>query len=421
MSTARRHRIGHAAWPVLAVLMAWSAYTTLGLVYTVLALALLLAGVDLGRQRRWPLIPLQPGFWPLVLLCLWLTLSSLWSAAPARVMAPHLWSYALLLLVPMVALVCPPDAARAGLRHFVWASACAALLVLGTRLGWLPVQLPWQRVVDAGGNQRIATSLWLALGAVFALNQMLQTGRQHVVQRLMSLAAALLCLLAVALQDRRSGMVLLLPLLASWAVLYQRTAWRRILVLATLTAAAISAWQLADGVRARFAEGLHELHAARTPETVNTSWGQRLYMLEITGSLVAQRPLIGHGLGSWPGLWAQKTPSGSELQKHSTPHNEYLLAAVQGGTPAVLLLLLALAARLRACWQAGLPGLPGLQLWLTVALGGLFNAILRDAKFELTLLLLAALATAVTRQDRLVSTKPSAAAPGREAPSSRPL
>lgn len=404
MNTAWQRRIGPDAWPVLAVLMAWSAYTTLGLVYTVLALALLLAGTDLVRQRRWPLVHAQPGFWPLVLLCLWLALSSLWSAAPLRVMAPHLWSYALLLLVPMVALVCPREAAQAGLRHFVWASACAALLVLATRLGVLPVQLPWQRVVDAGGNQRIATSLWLALGAVFALHQALQDRRPPLGQRMMSLAAAVLCLLAVALQDRRSGMVLLLPLLASWAVLVQRTLWRRGLVLVVLAMAALGAWQLADGVRARFAEGLHELRAARTPETVNTSWGQRLYMIEITSGLVAEKPLAGHGLGSWPGLWAQKTPAGSELQKHSTPHNEYLLAAVQGGAPAVLLLLLALAARLRACWQAGPPGLPGLQLWLTVALGGLFNAILRDAKFELTLLLLAALATAAMRQDRSVST-----------------
>lgn len=418
--TARHRNSPHAPWPVLAALMAWSAYTTLGLVYGVLLLALLLAAVQISLQRRWHDVARQPGFIPLLLLCLWLGLSSLWSAAPVRVMAPHLWSYALLLLVPWVALVCPREAAQAGLRHFVWASACAALLVLTTRLGWLPVQLPWQRVVDAGGNQRIATSLWLALGAVFALHQALQPGHQGKPQRLMSGVAALLCLLAVALQDRRSGMVLLLPLLAAWAVLRQPTAWRRALVLVALASAAIGGWQLADGVRARFAEGWHELHATRTPETVNTSWGQRLYMLEITGGLVARQPLTGHGLGSWPGLWAQHTPAGSELRKNTTPHNEYLLVAVQGGAPALLLLLLALAARLRASWQAGLAGLPSLQVWLTVAVGGLFNAILRDAKFELTLLLLAALAAAAMRQDKAVSTKPSAAAPGRDAPSSRP-
>ncbi|MFO1326897.1 MAG: O-antigen ligase family protein [Rubrivivax sp.] len=407
-------------WLAVAALAGWSAYSTLSIMYVAFGVALLASGWALTRAGRWREVAAEPGARPLALLWLWLAVSALWSPAARSDMVPHLWSITLLGAVPLMALALPPAAARLGLKHFVWASAAAAALIVLARLGVLPRWPVWQRVVDGEGNQRIAVSMWLALGAAFAVHRASLPGAMR--QRLTSLALAVLCLCGEASQDRRSGMLMLLALLVLWIWWQQPTALRRAGVLLVLALAGWGLWTVADGVRARFAEGVHELRTLQPADTVSTSWGQRAYMLQISARLVAERPLIGHGLGSWPTLWERHTPPGSALRAHSTPHNEYLLLAVQGGVPAALLWLAVWVSRLRACWRAGAAALPAAQVWLTLALGSLFNAILRDAKFELTLLLLAALATAATRSPQSMgqARNPSAADPGRDAPSSSP-
>jgi O-antigen ligase len=169
------------------------------------------------------------------------------------------------------------------------------------------------------------------------------------------------------------------------------------MALAVVLAAAL-AWQAADGVRARFAEGLKEVRQYAADDHVATSWGQRLRMWQLTGTMVTERPLAGHGVASWLGLWQQRVTPGTALAANTTPHNEYLLLAQQGGAVALALWLWLLLAGLRHALQAGAAGVPALMAWTALAWTGLFNAVLRDAKFALPLLLLAALAIATTRE-----------------------
>jgi hypothetical protein len=111
-----------------------------------------------------------------------------------------------------------------------------------------------------------------------------------------------------------------------------------------------------------------------------------------------ERPLTGHGLGSWPQWWRQNTQSGTLLNAHTTPHNEYLLAAAQAGVPAALLLLAWLLANLWASAAAG--AVPALMVWTTLLTTACTHAVLRDAKLALPLLLLAAVCMATVPQTR---------------------
>ena len=164
--------------------------------------------------------------------------------------------------------------------------------------------------------------------------------------------------------------------------------------MAALAVAVVAGWSAADGVRARFTEGLAELQAPGTVFTASSSWGQRLHMLQITAEMVKERPWLGHGIASWRPLWQQRTPVGTALHAHSTPHNEYLLMATQTGAVGALLLILALATAGRSAWHRGPAGTAALLIWTLLATACLFNAALRDAKFSLPLLTLAALANA---------------------------
>ena len=386
---------------VLLVLAAWACYGPLGSKYAALTASAGCAVWVLRRHDGFDAFRRQPTLLPSLALLAWLALTSAWSPAPWHSIGSHLWQYGQLLLVPLLAAACGPHTARRGLQHFVLASAVVGAVFLLGRLEVLPASpAAWHTTLDAEGNQRIATSILLAMGA--GLAGWFAVGARDLARWAWGGAAAL-CVLALTLQDRRTGMLLLPTLLLAWGLVRQPVWWRRVAMAVVVLLAGLAAWQLSDGVRARFAEGLTELRQYTGDDMVTTSWGQRLRMWQRTGALVAEHPWAGHGIGSWRGMWRQRVTPGTALAEHSTPHNEYLLLAHQGGAVAVGLWLWLLAAAWRQAAAAGAAGVPALMAWTALAWVGLFNAVLKDAKFALPLLLLAALATAWCQKPRLAS------------------
>ena len=397
----------------LIALAAWASYGPLGSKYAAMAACALCVGWMLWQHPLPSSLRRQPTWWPALALLTWLALSAAWSPAPWRTIGSHLWQYGMLLLVPLLAAGCPPQAARRALQHFVVASAAVGtVFVLGHLNALPPVPMVWHTTLDAEGNQRIAASVLLALGAGLGAWLALNTSDTA---RWAWAGAAAVCVLALTLQDRRTGMLLLPTLLLVWGLLRQPVWWRRLLIAMLVLGAGATTWQVSDGVRARFAEGLAELRHYPGDDSVATSWGQRLRMWERTGDLVAERPWAGHGIGSWRGLWRQRVTPGTALAEHSTPHNEYLLLAQQGGAVAVGLWLWLLVAGFRQAAGAAAAGIPALMAWTALAWVGLFNAVLRDAKFALPLLLLAALGSAGLATARIRTAGPEVTPPGQRA------
>lgn len=382
---------------VLAALLplaAWTCYLPLGAKYAALGAAVLAAsaalrtrGVSVSALYACPPMPAA------LALLLLLALSLAWTPAPWSVGLGQLGQYALMLLVPVVAAACPPEQARRSLGHFAVASALVGLLFVIARFEALPASaVLWHTSVDAEGNQRIATSILLALGALLALWLALQhAGRL----RATWLVLGALSLLGLTLQDRRSGMLLLPVLAVAWAWTNQPGWLRRLLALAAVLLLAGTTWLTSDMVRQRFDEGVRELQAYRPDDAVATSWGQRLRMWQVTLDMVAERPLRGHGIGSWKQRWRERITPGTALAQNTTPHNEYLLLAQQAGVFAPLLWLWWLVRGAHASVRAG--AVPAVLAWTALGWIGLFNAVLRDAKFALPLLLLLALALAAGR------------------------
>jgi O-antigen ligase len=385
------------ALAILLLAAVWTCYLSLGLKYAAVSAAMLLSLAMSARGRLANPAWRSPPFLATCWLLLWLAASASWSPAPWSVKVSHFGHYASLLLVPVIASACRPQLARRALQHFVIASVFVAALFALDRQGWLPASpAAWHTTVGAEGNQRIATSILLALGSCLGLWLALQARSW---KRALWLAGAALCVSAVAWQDRRSGMVVLPVVLLSWAIT-RHAGWRkRVGMLALIAAAGALAWQTADGVRARFAEGVAEVLHFTADDNVATSWGQRLRLWQLTEAMVEERPLVGHGIASWQEMWRSRVAPGSAVSIHTTPHNAYLLLAQQGGLVALLLWLWLLLAWLRQAMHAGAAGVPAVMLWTAISCVGLFNAVLRDAKFALPLLLLAALAAAAARTE----------------------
>lgn len=396
MNGDARDPVANRLFAALLLLAAWACYLPLGIKYATIVPAGLCAALMLWRHRRAGQMRTAPGMPASVALLGGLALSSAWSPAPWPVIGSHLWQYGLLLLAPLIGTACPPAVARRALRHFMLVSAIVGLLFVLAAAGVLPDTPLWRTTTDAEGNQRIVTSILLALAAALALQTALRAAAS---QRAHWLLVAAACAAGLALQDRRSGMLLLPLLLMAWTLQRQPDTWRRLGLLAAIVLAALSALQLADGVRGRLAEGLAELKRYEADDRVATSWGQRLRMWQLTGAMVQERPLAGHGIASWHGLWRERVTPGTALALHSTPHNEYLLLAQQIGGVGVALWLWLLAECLRQAAIRGAAGVPLLLVWIAIAWTGLFNAVLRDAKFSLPLILLAALALAASRPE----------------------
>jgi O-antigen ligase len=374
---------------------AWATYAPLGIKYLAFLLCLLLSAAALRTHP--PAVPLWRPLGARMWLALFalLALSSLWSPAAWSHKGSHIWLYGLPLGVLPIAAACPPAAARRALQQFVVASALIGMVSALHALGALPDSNLWSSTVLAIGNQRIVTSLLLALGAALAL--WLTSQAEGTPQRLYWLLAAAMATLGLSSQDRRTGMLMLPLLLMAWALGSRQKLSFKTAMVATVVVAALATWTGSAMVRARFDEGLNELRTYQSSDTAATSWGQRVRMFERTTEMVRESPLIGHGLGSWQQLWDARIAPDTMLAHNSTPHNEYLLVAEQAGVPTALVFLLTLVACLAAAIRAGPLGMPALMVWLALALAGLANAVLRDAKFSLPLLLLAALAQALYR------------------------
>ena len=375
-------------------LCGWACYAPLGIKYVAYGGCILLSLWVLKGDWHSPWQ--QPGArWLLALLGL-LALSVLWSVAPWADRVAHLWTYALMAWMLIIVVACPPAIAERALAHFAAASAAVGLLFVLRAAGLLPASGLWISTLDATGNQRVVTSLLLALGCVLAL--WLSTRQATRLAQGAALAGAAVATAGLLLQDRRTGMVLLPLMLMAWGLARQRGLTRKVICIVAVALAALLTWQASQGVRTRFAEGLAELRAYPSTDAVDTSWGQRLRMLELTGAMVREHPVLGYGVGSWQTAWRQRVTPQTALAVHSTPHNEYLLFAMQSGAVGLALYLAWLGARILQAARSGPPGAAALMVWTAIATAGLFNAVVRDAKFALPLMLLAGLAGAVAHQ-----------------------
>jgi O-antigen ligase len=118
----------------------------------------------------------------------------------------------------------------------------------------------------------------------------------------------------------------------------------------------------------------------------------RLQFFEKTGQMILEKPLLGHGVGSW----RQQYPIRAEgllTSNMSTPHNDYLLFAAELGLCGLLILLVIFfnLARTAVSSTVG-DGMPLLMMTVALAIGSMFNAILRDWRFGVPFMLLLAIA-----------------------------
>jgi O-antigen ligase len=128
----------------------------------------------------------------------------------------------------------------------------------------------------------------------------------------------------------------------------------------------------APQAKSRFELGWNEFNGVEQSDRL-TSIGIRTVMWRLTAQLIAQRPLLGHGTGSFKQEYeklAGQTQSGWRATPASEPHNQYLSIQVQAGvlgTLAFAIFLLA-AARQPGAWPYRVYAVAILASWVATSL-----------------------------------------------------
>lgn len=150
-------------------------------------------------------------------------------------------------------------------------------------------------------------------------------------------------------------------------------------VAAAIAVTFATAYATSDIFHQRIDDAVGESIAWRPGEPSQNSVGLRLEWYSATLKIIRERPLLGSGTGSFPGLYARAV-AGSEQVATTNPHNEYLLLMVQIGVLGLLCLLYLFWQQWRFAARIPDPFYRHLArgVVLTFALGCLFNSLLID-------------------------------------------
>ena len=333
-------------WPVYltAAMLPFSLAATnlsklLMLVFSVIALGI----AARGRQPLAVFSGLRTP-WVIGAMLLLLSLSLAYTSAPLRDALHDLNKYGKLLLIPLV-LVLLRQRREALLALGIYVAVesfvvlSSYLLVTGLNLPWVVKPLSTRIVVATVYSSYLDQSIMTVGLAVLAWHLRNEFPGRHGPRIAIGLVA--LCALNVMLLlSGRSAQVALLVVLVLalfWAV-PRRARPAALLVPVLLIAAAMA---LAPHFRERTTAVVTESVAFSNGDRSPTSSGIRLALWSRALQAIEERPLLGHGVGSWNTVYRRL--EGGELSpvfaRLHNPHQEYLLWGVHLGLVGIALML----------------------------------------------------------------------------------
>ncbi|MDP2371734.1 O-antigen ligase family protein [Rhodoferax sp.] len=313
-----------------------------------------------------------------------LALSMLWTSASSQQAAHALAKHAKLIVIPiLVAMIRSRREALVALTLFVSGQLLLLggtyLLVLGVPLPWLPTRTPDRTyaLFSTYLDQSVLTAVFAAL--CWHLRRLIYRPVVRWLPALVSIMA-LICVFFV-FQGRTGHLVAIA--MVSMAIMWELPQrWRLlavaspVLVLAALTASS-------DRMHTRFSLLAQEVHVFAANGVINSSSGLRLNLWRRATQAIAERPLAGSGVGSWPVEFdrlEKQHGADPSVDLRANPHQEYLLWGVELGALGLLLL----AAIFGSAWHDALSAQRDVRraqhsVLIALCVAALFNSALYDA------------------------------------------
>lgn len=317
------------------------------------------------------------------------SLSLLWTTADAADSAGSIAKYGKLLTILLIPLLLK---SKQEVIYAVTVFVVAQLfLVSSSWLLFLGVRLPWA-TSQMAISEFAVFSTYLDQGVMSATTAAvcwhlrgLAPGRFG---KLVFAATGLLCIANVLfVLAGRSGHVVVIVLL-SLAVMWElpkRYRWTVVVFPVVLLACAVS---LSPKVQKRILLMKAEVQAFNFDQGLDitraSSSGLRLHFWHRSVQSIAEKPVLGSGVGSWSNEFDRieniYKPASVKVNKRGNPHQEYLLWGVQLGVPGILLFFGFLAAVFLDTMKLDKAGaLAARSVLAALAVNCLFNSAIYDA------------------------------------------
>ncbi len=260
-------------------------------------------------------------------------------------------------------------------RYRVWkafVSASVLILLISSLMDFGILEINWQG--DPSYNTRITHSVFISFFAFYCAHKAYD-GKRYAKLYFVLLIISVINLFFIV--EGRTGQLIAVSLVLLFGV--QRFT-KKVLLLTVLVMAILSVFYLSFSDKAnRINEGIVNIQSDLKPDAEHppSSMGQRYMYWGYSLKLIAEKPLLGHGTGSFAKEYERIAHS--EPLKTKNPHNEFLMISVQLGLLGLLIYLGFLASQYYYAKK-----LPNEERWLAQGLllslivTSLFNSPLLD-------------------------------------------
>ena len=370
-----------------------SLFFPIGIMYTGIVLFILISLLSGQVTAKFKALKSSPFFIPAVGLLAWILFELLFLSNSIEGRWSALIHY-LIFLFGFLFISAGDGAWKKTARDVYIAGAIyGATVYYLSHLNFLPDWIIFRNYAIYAGNKSIALGIFHAIASAWLLDTALyQVDKKVLAVRLIAYFYISSAVLLFAMT--RTG-ILLWFLLSLIAVLrHVKFSVRGILSLILGLATLFAAWQLSPVARERAEVTIQSVRDFYHGQ-MGSGQGNRLQFIKITGEMILEKPIIGHGIGSWLEQYPERALRAGADETHgmSTPHNDYLLYGAELGIVGVIALLsIYLAIAIQGIRQIPQHGLGLFLISVTFFVGSMFNALLRDWKFGMPMMILLAIA-----------------------------
>jgi O-antigen ligase len=360
-----------------------------GIVYTGIILFLFGFLYSGDFRTKWLTVKANPIFWPI------LGLSAITCCAAIFLQRSQdfFWSgfvhYQIYIILLFFISVGSGDWQKRAVTVFFIGALYAATLYYLNLFQLLPKIEIFANYLVYRGNKSILLGILLAIAAGWMLYEMTSLAdRRWLWLRVPAFLYVVIALLFLAKSRTASLIFVLLCLL--FFLKYLTMSWRSMLWTLGFVMMLAIAWISASDLRLRAVGTVNDINAFLQGQHISDD-GIRLEMYSVTTKIIAEKPWTGHGIATWPSQY-QKHAKGLPSEGTRTPHNDYLFYAAEIGLIGLAALLWIWLTQLTVAWKIG--GAHGMwlgMLGVAIMVGGMFNAILRDAVFGMPFMILLAI------------------------------
>jgi O-antigen ligase len=278
---------------------------------------------------------------------------------------------------------------RAKLSLFIGA-LYAGVVFCFAKLGWLPDWTIFSYYHQYAGNKSISLGIFLAIVAAWMLNEAFDASERRTMLAYLA-AYAFTEWVVVQFAVTRTG-TLMVYLLSALVILRKLKFNRRSLAMVAVVSAVIMGIASSNGDGNRRLQGVSAAITALQEGSVATGESNRLQFLRVTGAMIAEKPFVGFGIGGWRQEYPVRA-QGLETAFMSTPHNDYLLYGSELGVIGLILLAWIFGALVVESLRANsMKGTALLLVVVALVVSSMFNAMLRDWRFGVPMMLMIAIA-----------------------------